>query len=112
MVAVKGSSLMESLVALSIVSISFVAGMMLVGILLSSQDSALKLRAEMALKVIAFDTKSNEHFIDEWIDSADFSVKKEIIPFQDSKNTYTLKLIATDAKSKILTTYQELIYIP
>lgn len=112
MARLKAATLVESIVAMVIISIVFSAGLMVVEMVINSNRSAFRYRVNLALQEMANETKLQNRYIDEQIDSADYKVIKEILPYQDRKNIYILSLTAFDLDNEEVMEHRELVFLP
>ena len=105
----KGSTLVESLVAMVILVITTGITAMIYVNILESQRGPLKLQANNLLENIAGESKASNNFIDEEIKSGDIRIIKTAKKYSDKKSLLLLELIAFDLNGKLITKRKELI---
>jgi hypothetical protein len=107
----KAMALLEAISAMTILGIACTATFMTVEWILTSNPLPQRIRAEKTIKIISVNTKSQKRFIDEKLEIDGFSIERNIISYQDLKNTYIITYTAADQSGKKIITYNELIYI-
>lgn len=109
---IKGSTLIETLVAMTVILISLVfCGIIYLNVLNSGNNYAA-FHAHMLLSEIALKTKSEKKFFDEKIEDDGILIQKTVRPYNDIKDLYLQSITASDTKGKVLDEYKELIFIP
>lgn len=94
MAKLKGSTLPESLVAMTVLVTCFAVTFLMIGTVMNSDKTMLKFRAKLAIEQIADETRTDQIFLDDKIDSLDFMVIKKFIPYRKSKNLILFSLEA------------------
>ncbi len=112
MAKLKAATLVESIVAMVIISIVFSAGLMVVEMVINSNRSAFRYRVNLALQEMANETKLQNRYIDEQIDSADYRVVKQILPYQNRQHIFVLSLTAFDLDNERVMGHRELVFLP
>src|SRR5262245_17830929 len=109
---VKGSTLIETLVAMTIILISLVfSGIILLNIL-NLRNNRQNFRAHILLNELAIKTKSERRFVDENIEDGNIVFQKTTGSYNGIKNLYIQSVEASDKKGKVLDEYKELIFVP
>ncbi len=107
---IKGSTLIEVIVSLTITMIVFAIAMQIFVSVFRSENYYNKLHAFLAIKKIEAECKKNNKYYDEKILLDDLDIFKSIIPYNGSKDIQILLLEAFDKKGKKLVEHKELIY--
>lgn len=105
----KATTLIESLIAMSIIIVSLGVATIIYTSVLESDKQSLKLKAQLLLNEEAFKTKQSKTFIDEEILVTPFTIKKIVERYPGTENLYLLSLIATDLKGNLIAKRNELI---
>ena len=101
-------SLLESLAAVTILSIAAAATFMTFGWVIQSNAMPLELRADAVLRAVAQETRQQQRYLDETFERGGLSVERRIVDLPDSKNCFVLHLSALDPRGKTLAVYEEL----
>ena len=72
-------------------------------------QTALKYRVNLALIEIAEETKMEENWLDGNIDSVNFWIKKEVLPYPIQKDVYELLFKAYNKEDRLILERRELI---
>ena len=111
-IKLKGSTLIETLVAMMVILISLVfCGIIYVNIL-SSGKSHKTFRAQTLLNEIAIKTRGEKKFVDEKMENSDIVIQKSIRTYNGIKDLYLQSLTASDTNGKMFGEYRELIFVP
>lgn len=100
MAQVKGTTLVETIIAMVIISIVFGVGLMTVESTLNSTKAPLRLRATVLLKNVAIQTINEQSFIDEIIIDNNITIRKTIATYESFENVHRLTLEAFDPISR------------
>ena len=106
---IKGSTLVESLIAMVVVMVSFGVATTVYVNVLSSRDEIQKLKSMTILKKLAFESKQNRLFLDDNITVDGFVIEKKVVSYNGQKDLFQLKLKAFNQNEKQLAEYNELI---
>ena len=106
---INASTLVESLIAMVVVVISFGIATTIYVNVLSSGEEFQRLKAVAILQKIAMETKQNRLYLDDNIVVDQFIVEKKVISYNGQKHLFQLKLKAYVQKEKQLDEYNELI---
>ena len=109
---IKGSTLIETLVAMIVILISWVFCGIIFANILNSGNNHQTFRAHTLLNQIAIKTKSEKKFIDETLEDNNIAIQKSIRSYNGIKDLYLQSITATDDMGKVLAEYKELIFIP
>lgn len=105
----KAGTILESVIAIVIISVVFSISMMVVEMVSNSYRVALDYRVHLSLIEIANTTKMTQHFSDRSIDGMDFRIEQSLLPYSDYEGVYILSLKAYDVKDKLLMEHKELV---
>ena len=105
----KAFSIVETLVALVLISLAFGAGAMIYLNVLSTSNIALKEKANLVLEEIYQKTILTERYVSEELVERQFRVEKKIQPYRNNSKVYLLELKAFDTKDKLMATHRTLI---
>lgn len=105
------STLVESIMALLLFSISTSMGMMVYFNIITSTRSSLKVEAQTKVNQVMRETKQKGLWIDDEEDMTTYKIKKTITKYSKAADVYLLDVEAKDKKDKTLFKEQELIYI-
>lgn len=75
-------TIVESMMALIVIMISFVAGMTVYLTILQGDAFPMRLRAQNALKNVYVQTKEEQRFIDENLQEAGFVIEKKVVEYK------------------------------
>lgn len=106
---IPGATLIEALIAMVIVMLSFGIAITVYVNVISSGNQSQKLKCQFLLKKIAIETKQNHLFLDEKISSDEITVQKTVTPYSGNKNILQLNLKAYSPNEKLLSEYNELV---
>lgn len=107
-----GTTIVESIIAMTIISIAFSVGLMVVEMVLNSNKSAFRYRVKNAVYQQAILTKDNQVYLDEIISMPDFVIEQKISVYQSTPHLFELQLIAKDLNDNPVFEHKELIYVP
>ena len=109
---VQASSLIEVLIAMVILSIVMSIGIGTFHNVTSSNSLVQKQEAAHLLDSIFLQTKQTVRLIDEQIETANFTIQKEVVPYSKEADLHLLKLQVLDKEGKLIANKNELIYSP
>ena len=88
----KGFTLMETIVALVIVMLSFGLAMLLFTQVENSRRTAIKMKAVVAMEEIALQAVELNRYLDDRIEYDAFYIEKKCFPYQEGSNALVLEL--------------------
>jgi len=106
---IQASTLVESLIAMVVVVISFGIATTVYINVLSSGEEVQKLKSMAILQKIAVEVKQDHLFLDDDLKEGEFVIEKKIVSYNGQKYLFHLKLKAFSKNSKQLAEYNELI---
>jgi len=105
---IKASSILETLVALTILLVIFgIATTIFVQVSLNS-GSEKKLKAEQLLNEFAKSTKDEQSYFDDEVKRGDFILQKKVETFHDNPVVFSIHYLIYDANNKLLEDWNEL----
>lgn len=110
-------TIIESMMAMIIVMISFTAGMLVYFSTLQTDAFPLQVKAENCLEKVWVDSQVNDRFLDEQLQVDGFSVQKTVRPYQSpdpnltATNVYQVQLKAFAPNQQLVSTQNHLVYI-
>ncbi len=108
---IKGSTLLETLIAIVLILVCFsIATMVLVNIM-QSDNGRQKLHAQLELEALYIKSLEEKDFISATIGYDDFKVEKNFEPYHDSPFLYLAKFTATSPAGQPLAEMKRLILI-
>ena len=107
----RGTTLIESLVAMVIVLLSFVAALAIYVNVTESSNLHQKLKAHYLLNNIAFATEREKTLLDAEIEGGDGTLKiyRKVKSYMNSKSVYLVTFEAQDKAGVVLATRKELL---
>ena len=108
---VKGTTIIEAIIAFVIVLTSFGICMTVYTNSLSSKNSSVAFRALTKVKEISAKTKSQKNYLDEQTVFENIKYEKKITAYPNSQNLYNLSIKASTENDIILVQAQEIITI-
>jgi hypothetical protein len=109
---IQAATLIESLIAMVIVMLSFGIATTVYVNVISSGNQLQKLKSELLLKRIASETIKAHLFLDEKITVDEITVQKKITSYNGSKDLLEISLQAFSSNEKLLCSYNILIARP
>jgi len=100
MVRLKGTTIIEVLVSMSIILVCSTLATLIYLNILKSQNSSEKLRAFMQLKKAQQNTITEARYINEDWQEGEFLLKKECKPYSSGKNLIQLKIMVMNESKK------------
>lgn len=110
-------TIVESMMALIIIMISFTAGMVLYLTTLKADAFPLKTKVQTILNTVLIETKEEQRFIDEVLDREGLVIEKTIRPYQayttltEHKEVYEITLKVFTPDQQLFTQEQHLIHL-
>ena len=108
----RATTIVESIVAMTVIAIAFGLGMMVVEMILNSNKAAFKYRVHQKLEEVMQQTKMEQTYLDENLAKADFIIEKRVLPHENYSNVYRITLLAKDLEEREIMHQQSLIYLP
>jgi prepilin-type N-terminal cleavage/methylation domain-containing protein len=105
----KGFTIMESLVAMIIVALSFASAGMVYANLLSPGQGAQKQEATLMARKILAETRMQDRFIDERFVAGQLEAVKTVSEYKGAKGIHMVKVEVFDVQHKRLTLNEQLI---
>src|ERR1700752_1768666 len=102
MAKLKGTTIIEVLVAMSIILVCSSLATLIYLNILKSQNSSEKLRAFLHLKKVQEETIKDARYINEDWQDGEFTIKKECKPYQSNKNLVQLRITVANENKKEL----------
>ena len=109
---IKGSTLIETLVAMTVILISLVFCGIIFFNVLNSGNNYAKFRAHSLIYEAALKTKTDKRFIDEKIEDDGILIQKTMSSYNGIKDLHLEIFTASDANGKLLDEYKEIIFLP
>lgn len=110
-------TIMESMMALIIIMISFTAGITLYLTILQGDAFPLKTKAKNILNNVYLETKNEQRFLDESLEKEGFIIEKKMFPYKgyqgviNHQNLYQLTLQAFSPNNDLIAEQEHLIYV-
>jgi hypothetical protein len=104
----KGTILLESLLAMVVVMLCFGIAVMIYNNVITGSREKLKVAARLQLETEAQQCHRENQFIDATEDAGAFRVEKLILPYKESTDLFELRLTAIAPDGKTLAEYHEL----
>jgi len=107
-----GFTIVESIIALVIILVSFGIGMLIYLNIISSEQISASSLAHIKLAGVLAETKKEQSYTDKKIDFENIIIIKKISPYSLGESTYQIHLSAFDHQNKLLAEINEIIYLP
>ena len=111
-VKLKGTTIVEALIALVVIAVAFGAGMMTVERMWNTQRMAMNYRVQRTVESLAIEVKQQQQYSDETHVFDDFTVEQSIQFYQNNSQIIQLSLMAYDFEERLIHEQHELIYSP
>ena len=108
----KATTIVESIIAMTIISISFAIGLMVVEMVLNSNKAPFRYRVKSAVQQQVLLTKTNQNYLDAVINQPDFIIEQKVNPYQELTHLFELRLKVKDLQDATILEHKELIYVP
>ncbi|PCJ87266.1 MAG: hypothetical protein COA57_04870 [Flavobacteriales bacterium] len=108
---IKATTLVETLIAMVIVMITFGLGLMIYVNVMNSGNQQLKLNAQLLMNQMAAETKTDNNFLDEEMETETLKIIKTVLPYEGSKRLNILMFEAFNKGGKKVTERKELIIV-
>jgi type II secretory pathway pseudopilin PulG len=105
----KSFTLIETLVALVIIMLSFGMAMLLFTQVENARKTALKLKMNLAMEAVAQQTKQEGIYLDERMEYPAFYIEKKCYPYEPESNAIVLWLTAQQKNDKLKTEHKEIV---
>ncbi len=105
----KGSTLLESLVAMVILSFCFSVSVMIFVTVLNSSENKKIVQATLQMNEISLQTQQSKNYLDEEIKTDEFRFVKKINTRENAKGLIEMKIAAFDNKGHLIAERKELI---
>ena len=105
-------SLVETIVAMVIVTVAFAGGMLLFLNITQNEQTQLKTEASVYLQSLMTQTKQEHRYFDESFENTGFVATKTITPYGLTSQNFMLTLQAMDQQGQLLHELREVIYYP
>ena len=106
----KATTIIESMVAMVIIVVSFGIAMMIYMNVLSTDQLSPQTKADILLQEEMVETKKNRRFFKETKEIDGILLEKEVLPYPGSPDAYVIVLTMRDAKGKIIREVREIVY--
>ncbi|KAA3633733.1 MAG: hypothetical protein DWQ02_12635 [Bacteroidetes bacterium] len=111
MVRLKGSTIIEAMIAMTVITIVFLVGMMAIGRLGSSYKTVESYKVDLEMENQSQKTRQTQRYFDETIVFSGFMIEKKVDESEYGKNVLLLSLKAFDTQDRLLNERKELIYV-
>ena len=105
----KGYVLLEAMIAMVIVMLCFGVALVIYNNVVNGSRHRVKVMARLELEAEAFRTKQEKRFLDETIETPEFSIERRILPYPGTTETVRLQLEAFAPGHQLLSRYEELL---
>jgi hypothetical protein len=107
----KGSTLIETIVAMILILLCFGIFIIIYNNVLSSKNNRIHLSATLLLDDLAIMAHKNNNWIDENVDKEKIKIKKVISAYKDCPSLRTFELKAFDERNQLIVSRKEIIKI-
>ncbi len=111
MVRLKASTIVESMVAMTIITVVFIVAMTSIGGMTAAFGTAKKYKAGLILEGIIADTEAKRTFYDETIEAEYFNIEKTVKSNPLGKDLLEVELKAYDRNDKFIYSIKKIVYI-
>ena len=108
----KAISVVESMVAMVLIVLSFGAGMALFLQVMTTDRLTSHTRARVVLQQVMVETKQTQRYLNETLELEGLTIEKKIETYPAGTDTYVLHLQAMDSKYEQLVHIREILYLP
>lgn len=108
----KAFSLVESLVGMIIILITFSIGLMIFNEIMISSNNRQKIHADLLIQKTIDDTIEKSEFIDQSIETGTYTIDKKISPYKSEKNLSVLEIKIFNADKKLIAAQKTLVATP
>lgn len=108
---IKGSSLLETLIAIVLMVVSFSVATMIIINVLASDRGRMKMHATLELEKLYIQTIHEKSYINSTVESGKIKLVKTIEPYKGSSNLYQITLTAVQENGQNLSEIKKLILI-
>ncbi len=106
---IPGSTLQETIIALTIVLICFSVALAVFTNVLYAEKAWVKLNADLLIKQVSSETKLNKSYYDEWIDIKQFHIEKTITEYNGNEQLLKLRIRVYSNQDKLINELNELV---
>lgn len=110
-VKLKASTLIESIIAMVVVSVVFVVAMMTIGWGINAGQSPQITQANALIKNIGDQTESERRFFDESIELDGFVIEKTVTSENAANDLFRLKISVFNSEMELVKTQNRMIYV-
>lgn len=107
----KGSSLVEVLVAMIIIMSSLAAGVILYGKIHKSSLIRMKITANLHVEKIMTETRASKEFVDKEFTIDNIIIQREFIPYEEYENLQVMQVKAINKEGKVLLEKKEIVLL-
>jgi hypothetical protein len=108
---ITSSTMIESLVAMVIITISFTIALMISSNLARTNNPRLRIKAYSEVQKLYSETKAKELYIDEVFEQEGLTIERLILPYTETRTLKILEISAYDNRGKLLVRKRELVTI-
>jgi len=105
----KAFSLVESLVGMIIILITFSVGLMIFNELMLSSNNRQRIHADMLIQKTLTETIDKNEFIDQSIATETYIIEKKVSPYKSEKNISVLEIKIFNADKKLVANQKMLV---
>lgn len=109
---IKANTLIETLVSLVVILLSFTMVVVFNDNLLKGNDWKIKLKALERVKDISKESKTQQVFLNHRYSFSDMDIEKQVSIYQNNKKLLLLSVVAKDKNGKVLYVSNEIINTP
>lgn len=109
---IKANTLIETLVSLVVILLSFTMVVVFNDNLLKGNDWKIKLKAMEKVKDISKESKYQRTFFNQTYSLVDIDIQKEVAIYQNNKKLLLLSIVAKDKNGKVIYVSNEIIDTP
>jgi Tfp pilus assembly protein PilV len=105
----KAFSLVESLVGMIIILITFSIGIMIFNEVMLSSNSRQRIHADLLIQKTIDETIEKNEFIDQSIATGTYTIEKKVSPYKSEKNLSILEIKIFNADKKLVASQKKLV---
>ena len=107
----KSSTLVETIIAMLIVTIAFSMAMVLMLNISKNSNNSLKTKAYILANDVLVKTKAEKTYFDQEFDYGNIIIKKTLTEYENNEELFQLKVLAFDSRNRKLFEQNELLII-
>lgn len=111
MARLKGSTLLEATLALTVISIVLTAGYLAFGNLVAGKQTTIRFRANLVMEQIASQTLKAERYWDETFEKEGLIIDQTVTAIDDKGHLLNLELMAKNQSGQIIASWKRSIYV-